>query len=176
MVKIDKLIQSDHILVGYDHPNHHTAYDDSPRIWHKLPRSYVQIMKELHYKWIDWKSEATQECSLTKTNFTMGKSVRLLALPRKTNPGLVRELKPIPERPKGISLQRALFFEGVKWLKRIRNKRMRGRGYWQRYRGSDMFVLAPTVPALDDRPVSKSPDLTLEFMFSLLKDSHTHPN
>ena len=37
VVKVDKLIERDHIPVSYGHPNHHAAYDDSPRIRHKLP-------------------------------------------------------------------------------------------------------------------------------------------
>ena len=61
------------------------------------------MMKKFHYKGMDRKSEATQECSFIKTNLSMGKSIRLLALFRKTNPGLFRELEPIPEPPKSIS-------------------------------------------------------------------------
>ena len=37
-------------------------------------------------------------------------------------------------------------------------------------------VSALAMPTLDDKPISKSPDLTSESMFSLLKDSHTHLN
>ena len=60
------------------------------------------MMKKFHYKWMDRKSETIQECSLIKTNLTMGKSTRLLSLSKKTNPSLFRELEPIPEPPKSI--------------------------------------------------------------------------
>jgi len=41
VVEVDELIERDHILVSYGCPNHHTAYDDSPKIRHKLPWSYA---------------------------------------------------------------------------------------------------------------------------------------
>ena len=39
-----------------------------------------------------------------------------------------------------------------------------------------MSISAPAVLALDDRPISKSLDLILEPILSLLKTSHTVPN
>ena len=57
-VEMDELVKHDHIPISYDRPNHYAAYDDSPRIWHKLPRSKVQVVKKLHDEWMDGKSEA----------------------------------------------------------------------------------------------------------------------
>ena len=37
-------------------------------------------------------------------------------------------------------------------------------------------VLAPTMPALDDKPISKSLDLTSDPKLSLLKTPHTNSN
>ena len=65
-VKVDELIEHDHIPVRYGGPNHHAAYDDSSRIRHKLPKSYVQMVEKLHYERMNRKSEAAQECSLIK--------------------------------------------------------------------------------------------------------------
>ena len=104
MVKMDELIEHDHIPISYNHPNHHAPYDDSPRIRHKLPLCNIQVVNELHDEWMDRKSEAAQECSLIKTNFTMSKGTSLLYLPKKTSPSLIRELEPIPELTKDIYL------------------------------------------------------------------------
>ena len=70
-------------------------------------------MKELHYKLMDKKPKAAQERSLVETNLTMGENIRLLAFLRKTNPGLLRKLEPIPESIEGILLQGALFLKGM---------------------------------------------------------------
>ena len=59
MVEMDELIERDHIPISYIRPNHHAAYNDSPRIRHKLPRSKIQVVKELHDEWMDGESEAT---------------------------------------------------------------------------------------------------------------------
>ena len=140
MVEVDELIKRDHIPVSYGRPNHHTAYDDSPRIWHKLPRGYVQVMEKLHYEWVDRKSEAAQERSLIKANLTISEGTGLFALPRETNLGLFRELERIPEPTKSIYFQRTLFFKGVKGLRCSRNRRARGRGYERRHRGSGIYL------------------------------------
>ena len=71
------------------------------------------------------KPEAIQERGLIETNFAVGERARLLALPRKKDPGLVWKLKPIPEPPKGISFQRALFLESVERSRRIKDRRVR---------------------------------------------------
>ena len=97
MVEIDNLVYRDHIPVSYDRPNHHAAYDDSPRIRHKLPRGKVQIMKKLQDERMDEKPEAAQKRSLIETNLPMGKGTILLTLPRKTSPSLIEELKSIPK-------------------------------------------------------------------------------
>ena len=70
-------------------------------------------MKELHYKWMDRKPKATQECNLVETNLPMGKSTRLLTFSRKTNPSLLGKLEPIPESNEGILPQRGLFLKGM---------------------------------------------------------------
>ena len=62
---------------------------------------------------MDRKPKAAQERSLVETNLTMGKNIRLLAFPRKTNPGLFRKLEPIPKSIEGILLQGALFLKGM---------------------------------------------------------------
>ena len=71
-------------------------------------------MKEFHYKWVDRKYKATQECSLIETNLAIGKHTRLLTLPRKANPSLLEKQEPIPKSTKGFFFQGALFFEGMK--------------------------------------------------------------
>ena len=53
---MDELIKCDHVLISYSRPNHHIASNDSPRIRHKLPRSNVQVVKELLNKRMDGKS------------------------------------------------------------------------------------------------------------------------
>ena len=70
-------------------------------------------MKELHYKRMDRKPKATQECSLVETNLPIGKNTRLLAFSRKINPSLLKKLEPIPESNEGILPQRALFLKGM---------------------------------------------------------------
>ena len=52
---MDEFIKRDHVPISYGRLNHHIAYDDSPRIRHKLPWSDVQIMKKLHDKRMDGK-------------------------------------------------------------------------------------------------------------------------
>ena len=138
MVEMDELIKRDHIPIYYGRPNHHTAYDDSPRIRHKLSWSYVQVVEKLHYEWVDKKSEAAQE-----RNLTMGEGTGLFALPRETNPSLFRELEPIPEPTKSIYFQGTLFLKGVKGSSCIRNGRVRGRRYGRRHRGS-YICLSPS--------------------------------
>ena len=140
MVEVDELIECDHILVSYGHPNHHTAYDDSPRIRHKLPRGYVQVVEKLHYEWVDRKSEAAQERSLIKADLTMSEGTSLFALPKETNLGFFRELECIPEPIKSIYFQRTLFFKGVKGLRCTRNRRARGRRYERRHGGSGIYL------------------------------------
>ena len=68
-VKVDELVQCDHVPINNDCPNHHTTYDDPPLIWHKLPWGYVQVIKEFHYEWMDREPKATQENSLIKAKF-----------------------------------------------------------------------------------------------------------
>ena len=72
-------------------------------------------MKEFHFEWVDRKPKATQERSLVETNITIGKSIRLLTLPRETNLGLLRKSESVPKSTEGIFLQRALFFKGMEW-------------------------------------------------------------
>ena len=72
-------------------------------------------MKEFHFEWMDRKPKATKERSLVETNLTMGKSIRLLTLPREMNPGLLRKLESVPKSTEGIFLQRELFFKGMEW-------------------------------------------------------------
>ena len=59
----------------------------------------------------------------------MGKSARLLTLPRKTNPSLVKELKHVPEPSKSIFFQGTLLFKGVKRMRCIRSRRIGRRKY-----------------------------------------------
>ena len=131
-----ELIECDHVPIRYGHPNHHTAYDDPPRVQHKLPWGDVQVIKKFHNEWMDGKSEATQERNLIKANLTMGKGTSLLALPGKTSPDLIRELEPIPKLDKDIGLRGTLFLEGMKRTKCGRSKRERRRRYEGRHEGS----------------------------------------
>ena len=90
---MDELIKRDHIPISYDHPNHHAAYDDSPRIWHKLPRSKVQVVKKLHDQWMDGKFEAAQKRSLIKANLSMSTGASPFVLPRETSPWSPQEIE-----------------------------------------------------------------------------------
>ena len=140
MVEVDELIERDHIPVSYGCLNHHTTYDDSPRIRHKLPLSYVQVVEKLHYEWVDRKSEAAQERSLIKAKLTMSEDTCLFALPRETNLGLFRELEHIPKPIKSIYFQITFFFKGVKGLRWSRNRRARGRRYGRRHVGIGIYL------------------------------------
>ena len=123
---MDELIERDHIPISYSHPIHHVAYDDSPRIRHKLPRSNIQVVKELHVEWMDGESEAAQERSLIKTNFTVSNGTSLLTLSRKTSPSLIRELEPIPELTKDIYLQSTLLFKSMERTRCGKSRRVKG--------------------------------------------------
>ena len=59
-------------------------------------------MKKLHYERMDGKPKATKEGSLIETNLPVGKSTGFLTFPRKMNPSLLKELKPIPKSKEGI--------------------------------------------------------------------------
>ena len=120
-------------------------------------------MKEFHYKWVDRKSKATQERSLVETNLTMGKSTRLLAFFRKTNPGFLRKLEPIHESTKVSSFKE--HFSLRAW-----NDRGGAETEGREDKGTEaaVSVSAPAVPALEDRPVSKSLNLTSKPILSLL--------
>ena len=50
---------------------------------------------------MDGKSKATQEGSFVETNLLVGKSTWFLTSPRKTNPSLLGELKPVLESKEG---------------------------------------------------------------------------
>ena len=58
-------------------------------------------MKKLHYEQMDGKSKATQEGNFVETNLLVGKSTWFLTSPRKTNPSLLGEFKPVRESKEG---------------------------------------------------------------------------
>ena len=58
-------------------------------------------MEKFHYEGMDGKSEAAQESSLVETYFAMSKGTRFFTQTTKTNPSLVKKLKPIPKHTKG---------------------------------------------------------------------------
>ncbi|XP_065617815.1 UPF0481 protein At3g47200 [Quercus suber] len=148
---MDELIERDHIPISYNRPNHHAAYDDSPRIRHKLPRSKVQVIKKLHDEWMDEKFEATQKCSLIKTNLTISKGISLLTLSRKTSHGLIRELEPIPELTKDVYLQSTLLFESMERTRCGRSKRVRGRSWRTRLLWTN--ILTDDLSIIKDDPI-----------------------
>ena len=170
MVKMDELVKRDHIPISYDRPNHHAAYDDSPRIRHKLPWSKVQVMKKLHDEWMDGKSKATQKRSLIKANLSMSKGTSLLTLPRKTSPSLIRELESVPKFTKNLYLQGTLFFKSMERKRCSRSRRMRRRRCTRRPEVA-MSTPAPIMLTLEDEPLSRPSDLTLDPIFFLLKSS-----
>ena len=112
-VKVDELVQCDHVPINNDCPDHHTTYDDPPLIWHKLPWGYVQVIKEFHYEWMDREPKATQESSLIKAKFPMGKSTGLFTFLRETGFGSLGELKSIPKSEESILVQRTLLLESM---------------------------------------------------------------
>ena len=68
----------DHIPFSDNRPYLHATNDDPPQIWHKLLGSYIQMVKELHDKWVDKEPKAIQEHNLVKTHLTMSKGIGLL--------------------------------------------------------------------------------------------------
>lgn len=71
-------------------------------IWHKLPRSYSQIMKKPYDKWVDRESEAIQESSLIKAHFLREKCTNFLIWMREgeAKPNFIRKLESISKPDK----------------------------------------------------------------------------
>lgn len=78
MIQVNKLVQPDHIPIIDNHPYRHATNDDSLRVWHKLPRSYVQVMNGLRYERMNGEPKATQERNLIEAHFAMSKGIGFL--------------------------------------------------------------------------------------------------
>ena len=150
-----ELVKGNHVPVRYGRPNHHTAYDDPPRVQHKLPKGNAQVIKEFHNEWVDGEYEATQKRSVIEADFTMGKGKSLFAFLGKTSPRLEKKLEPIPKIVKNICLQGTLLLEGMKTTGRDRHFMV-----WREDEGTEdglevaISVLVPFAPTPEDDPLS----------------------
>ena len=172
---MDELIKRDLIPISYSCPNHHAAYDDSPRIRHKLPQSNVQVVKKLHNEWMDGKSEVAKECSLIKTNLTMSKGTSLLTLPRR------RTLVSSGNWNLSLNLLKMFAFKVHFSLRAWKGWDVAEAEGWEdegTEEGTKVIVSVPALamPTLKDEPLSRSLDLTSDPILSLLKTSRTDLN
>ena len=152
---MDELVKGNHVPVRYGCPNHHTSYDDPPRVRHKLPKGNAQVIKEFHNERVDREYKVTQKPSLIEADFTMGKGKSLFALLGKTSPRLERKLEPIPKIVKNICLQGKLLLEGMKTTGRDRHFMV-----WREDEGTEdglevaVSTLVPFAPTPKDDPLS----------------------
>ena len=127
-------------------------------------------MVKFHYKWVDKKSETTQERSLITTNLTMSESTGLFALPGR------QTLVSAGNWNLSLNLLKVSIFREHSFL-RVCNARGVARKKGREDEGMEEGTgVAMSVSALDDKPVSKSLDLTLDPILSPLKTSRTDLN
>ena len=172
---MDELIKRDHIPISYSRPNHHAAYDDSPRIWHKLPWSNVQAVKKLHNEWMDGKSGVARECNLIKQTSPWAKAQAF-------SPFLGRwTLISAGNWNLSLNLLKMSAFKVHFSLRAWKGRDVAKTEGWDDEGVEEgmevaMSVPALAVPTLEDEPLSRSLDLTSDPIISLLKTPHTDLN
>ena len=101
---MNKLIQPDRVPLKDDHPDLHIANHHPSRIWHKLPRSNIEVVQEFHDEWMDGKPKAALESSLIKAYFSRQEIISFFPFLRKTDPDFLRELESISKSKEDVSI------------------------------------------------------------------------